>query len=308
MIQLALKSRFSLGVAATVLALSCFGCGGSGAAVGDGDTAGLADADTQSDAAAEPEVDSGPPCEAETRDFCAPCTCDDQCGPGGRCGELPTGERVCGGACSVNESEADCGPGTFCAAYGSTTSEFSCQPAGLTCEMTGVQCSRCETNDDCEAGFVCHESTVTKALSCYQRCADNAECPAPLVCHEDFSICVPILGDRARDQCDTGTRLLCEPCASNFDCKAGFQCRDGICSEACESFGGTESTCAEGMFCVGGFCEPPVELGGCTVWLSCAAANICKSGEECDRGVCRRPCSAGCAIFETCVAGYCEQP
>ena len=275
------------------------GCGGTGDETPPADAH---DADT-GQAEVSTEVVQDTSCPVDERAFCEPCTCDAQCGQDGVCLTDANGGRYCSHRCTVSGNE--CGPGSYCTQYGTTSLEFACQPLGGLCVGDGTQCAPCREEGQCQEGHVCHQSSVTNATDCYKQCTSNADCPDDHVCDGDLALCLPIVAGEPREVCHAGMRTLCEPCTYDYDCQSGMLCSSGICTVTCEKRIGLESTCPKGLFCVEGYCQPPVGHQ-CQGWLSCAY--VCDDDEVCVKGFCKRPCDPDgtCpSAWQQCQDGYC---
>lgn len=241
-------------------------------------------------------------CPAEDRAFCEPCECDSQCGEKGVCVADSAGALVCTQRCSVSVN--NCGPGSYCGQFGTTSEDFACLPTHGSCVGDGQQCSPCNEDSPCVSGFECHRSSLTNATTCFKQCTSRADCLVDTDCHVESGLCFPIVASKPRAVCDSGRRGICEPCSFSYDCVPGATCSNSICTVACEKFGGVDSTCPTGLFCVGGMCQPPSSYG-CQGWLGCSFG--CKEDQICSQGFCRTPCSSGCSTLETCVNGFCVE-
>jgi hypothetical protein len=287
-------------VFAASVAITAAGCSDDGEAESETGDAGV---DVSAGDAAEPDPDTGPACTPGDGAWCEPCTCDSECGEDGVCLDANDGTKYCSERCAPSTSS--CYPGSYCKQFGATSSDFACVPLYGACTGDGLQCAPCESDSDCAEGHTCHESKTTGASDCYKQCTANDHCGDDAECDAGLGLCLPFVANKFREVCSAGTRELCEPCAYNYDCQAGMTCQGKICTVPCEALPGAESTCPKGLFCIGGFCDPP-EAHGCQGWLGCAHA--CGSTEVCVKGFCKSPCETGCPVWQICDGEFCVDP
>lgn len=266
--------------AALAILLATWGCDGGGSA---SDAGSVVDAGKGApDAAAVVDVTTGADVAASAGEvWCQPCTSPDDCGADARCIPDKSGATYCALTCLLSKNQ--CPAGSNCRPYGSQTDEFACQPDYGACRGGGEPCSPCAEDGDCQAGNVCRTSKIDKERSCFRSCEGPGGCPGDQSC--EGGVCLPFVANKHRQVCNTGASGRCEPCKYDYDCAGGLLCgpKLGYCTEKCTKKPGLEDSCPLGLFCVDGYCQPPVAYK-CQGWLGCAHG--CPDGATCERGVC----------------------
>lgn len=194
---------------------------------------------------------------------------------------------------------------------------------------SGIVFTTCESNTDCKGGEVCRDTRCRKACSAEADCAGEVLA----VCAPTPGYCVQCLEN---EDCPASLRCegeLCVPgCSSNADCSGGFACRDRTCVSLdpiicqadeqrcvdnevrrCSADGAAEEVVdcgadacrvANGQAsCVERVCEP--NSFGCidsdTAFVCDETGSeqqsiACRTGQNCQDGVCRNPvCAPGSA-------------
>jgi len=182
----------------------------------------------------------------------APCSDDDDCGADGRClTTAPTFGTFPGGACTVDEADADCRP---------TAARF----VAVDVDDTRVALAECRRDADCRAGYRCEprvDACVPDAGTCETlgaACTSDAECGDGGRC-ADFDadlgelpggMCLVAYGAQGCGY-HNATAVTTAPdhfnwmlpsCGADADCRtdAGYWCNRGLgacvppASEACE--------------------------------------------------------------------------
>jgi hypothetical protein len=207
------------------------------------------------------------------------------------CGLRECGLDNCGGSCG------ECG-------------------GGLACSDSG-QClvAECETDDDCEGGYICHPGTG----NCGE-CIVHDDCgEAGFVCEEGFcsalQLCVTSLECPDDEVCDM-TLGHCVGCAGTEDCPEGYVCGgDGACYET--------QTCASDKECKDfdmicnkskGLCVDCLDEGDCPTFEHCAESTCLTDSCWEDDSYCQENQIFACTdggvayeVVETCESNeYCE--
>ncbi|MBI5548670.1 MAG: hypothetical protein HY901_32715 [Deltaproteobacteria bacterium] len=209
-------------------------------------------------------------------------------------------------------------------------SSNSACPAGQVC--VAGQCSACAAAEICSNGLDDDCDGVVDN-GCGAACSAEISCPAGQVCVSGTcqpgctggtwcnSACVDLTGDElncgacgvacAAGQTCVGAVCLQQGCATNADCEADEQCRDGQCGRVCPS------SCANPpgpCWATGGYISdwatcactyPPLAAGS-----ACDDGDPATSADHCDgAGQClgSTACSSnqGCPAGEQCVRGTC---
>ncbi|AKF10137.1 hypothetical protein DB32_007286 [Sandaracinus amylolyticus] len=213
---------------------------------------------------------------------------------GGLCDALPSEGRSCAGTCAPGlvcdeetsrcqtprlegepcdetpfDDRSDCAPGLRCVGV---------------CVAPRAEGASCERTNECDADLACVDGRCAPAR--HEGCA---ECASGEQCGLSIGRCRPRL--------DEG-----EACAENDECARELACVRGRCAPrglvgepgTCEW---TETTCAAGLWCEGGTCQPfPGEGEACSELL-----RLCAEGLECVSSRCTALPGAG----EPCVEGAC---
>lgn len=280
------RAEVVVAIGIVVAALGCDdGGAGDGGSSGAGDAAAVDDVgggglDVTTGDVGAPRTDAA----AGASVWCEPCTSQADCGEEARCIPDAKGETYCATACLLSKN--DCPAGSACRPYGSKTDEFACQPDYGSCRGAGEECSPCALDGDCQQGNVCRTSKIDKERSCFRSCTAKGECANGQSCED--GLCLPFVANKYRQVCNVGASGRCEPCSYNYDCADGLICgpKLGYCTEKCTKEPGLEDSCPEGLFCVDGYCQPPVAFK-CQGWLGCAYG--CPEGAKCEKGVCIGP-------------------
>lgn len=284
--------------------------------------------DETGDCVASEEVCNGrdDDCDGSLDEGCTPlgepCDDDGDC-VGGRCADTPAG-RVCTQPCDPMQPHEGCGPGLYCAARGCEgfcvrgsagtlphaapcTHDTEC--ASLLCIDPGDGRRRCLTPCRGDAGL-CIEGEVCVAGpdacgACMpselvrgprglgEPCETDGDCRAPMVCVEH-----------------DGAAVCASECPTSFACRAGFECRGGLCiRDRRQDVGGV---CAGNADCLGGVCAAQGERHWCTA--RCEADEHCPDGFGCvpagETLVCApRLALEGerCDVDDDCASGRCAE-
>lgn len=237
--------------------------------------------------------------------YCDPCKSAQDCGP-----EAPLcvidseGAGYCTSACTVDHNT--CAPGALCRRTGAKVTDFTCAPAGGTCNGNGSQCSPCKTDGDCSPGHVCFQADASAERYCARTCdANNSDsggnngCDAGYACvaYGGKGRCSKIVHGQPRPTCSAGARGFCDPCTENWQC-ASNRCATKndkqFCVQAtpCQKDQEAEDCPLGGVatFCVpsqqGAICAPPPAFN-CHGYMACFS-HPCGPGEVCDRGECKK--------------------
>lgn len=182
---------------------------------------------------------------------------------------------------------------------------------------------RCETNDDCEGGFVCGVSKSREFRECHNPAApQDWPCELPADCVGGWT-CGLTSGGDAR-QCHDPAAPRAWPCESSADCVGGWSCgltSDGERHECHDPANPRSWTCASNEDCLGGWscglqsdgvrreCHDPANPRSWT----CASNDDCLGGWGCGlqsdgvRRECHDPANPRawtCAGDEDCLGGW----
>lgn len=116
-----------------------------------------------------------------TRQFCAPCATDEQCGPGNLC--IPMGPddptKFCSTPC--NKGGSECPPYAACQDIGD--GNYACRHKNGTCSGDGSLCAPCVTGSGaCAGGGACLHHPGTGESFCSMPCGAGDTCGAGFSC------------------------------------------------------------------------------------------------------------------------------
>ncbi|MFM2152050.1 MAG: hypothetical protein RL199_485 [Pseudomonadota bacterium] len=235
--------------------------------------------------------------------------CDSGLVTGGACAR-----RTCSdGSKNGDETDVDCG-GTLCAPCADTKAcavGRDCE-SGVCARLAGTLKCAVPTGADkarngSETDVDCGGPDRTRKCIARQRCFEDTDCAnstaAPLACGENGLCTPPTCGDGnpaangKETDSDCGGPLCWRRCDAGLACRAGSDCRSGVCAKdpADKKFKCTEWSDTDGV--VNGD-ETGIDCG-CAAGATCETPSACAAGEACDS-------DDDCASL-SCVRGRCSR-
>ncbi len=216
-------------------------------------------------------------------------------------------EDIAGTACV---SALDCAESQTCEA-GVCVGEVArqaCQSSndcafGMHCDLRANFCVNCLMDEHCDVGLVCQADGTCGDGSV--ECGGDYDCPSGYFCDAQGAC---VMGSTSgggggsqdipcevQEDCDVYGRICergaCVPCSSDAQCKAGYICSAGTCTDPASGGGG-----GGGGFPGGGGGGVPGIPGMCTTAYDCPEGQGCFMGTIC--GMCLMP--TDCRDGERC--------